>query len=163
MRRRHRAAVNQHRVTADANQSAPGPLSDEWADAVPAEHPGHVIAAAAGVLVDDHRLRTGQRAKRLAEVLAVAHCPIAVERLLQVIDDVVGRVAAAIEALINYRSLFVKLRKVVTVEIGVAASGRVGQPDIGQLAAGHLIHLAAIALRSRPEYASRLRSAPARP
>ena len=62
----------------------------------------------------------------------------------QVIDDVVCRLTAAIEALVNYRSLLVKLRKVVTVEIGVATSGSVGQPDVGQLAASHLIHFAAI-------------------
>src|SRR5687767_2191100 len=142
--RSYRATVYEHRITADANQPAPRPLSDKRADAVPSEHPGHVIASTAGILVDDHHFRTRKRTKRLTEILAVAHGPVAVERFSKVIDDVVCRAAAAIESLVNYCPLFMKLRKVVTVEIGVPAPGSVGQPDVGQLATAHLIDLAAI-------------------
>ena len=45
MRRGHRATVHQHRIAADANQSAPCAFADEWADAGAAEDPRHVVAA----------------------------------------------------------------------------------------------------------------------
>src|SRR5262249_16505803 len=55
-----------------------------------------------------------------------------------------GCAAAAIKAFVNHRAITVKLGKVITIEVRIAAIPRVGQIDIGQLATGKFVHLAAI-------------------
>src|SRR5262245_53185915 len=95
VRRSHRAAVNQLRVATDADQSTPGAFADQRADLRAAEHIGQIVAARTGVFVDEHGFRTGHYAEWLAEVFAVAHRPIAVQRFTQVINDVISGVPAA--------------------------------------------------------------------
>ena len=71
-------------------------------------------------------------------------CPVAQQRAPQVIDDVVGDVAAAVVALIDDGGFLADLRKVVAVEIRITAGVGVGQVDVGHAAAGQFVHLAAI-------------------
>src|SRR5215510_5985900 len=121
----YRATVNQRGVTSDPDQAAPGAFSDEFSDTHASEHIGHVIAAGPRVLVDQHRLRTGHCAERLPPIFAVAHCPVAHQRLTQIVDYVISRLTAAVESLINHRALFVQLGKEVPIEKLVAASRRI--------------------------------------
>src|SRR5262245_15668834 len=142
--RGNRAAVNQRRVAADAHESAPRAFADQRADLGAAEHIGQIIAAGARILVDQHRLRPRHHAEGLAPIVAVAHRPVAHQRLLQVIDHVIGGLSAAVEALVNDRPLLVELCEIVAVEELVAAPRGVGQVDVGQLAVTHLVNLAAV-------------------
>ena len=65
---------------------------------------------------------------------------------VQHLDEVIGYLPAAVEALVDHRALLVGLRKVVAVEVGESASARVGQIDVGQLAVGELVDLLLVAL-----------------
>src|SRR5580765_5143293 len=51
------AAVEQFRIAADADETAPRPRADERTDAGLAEVPGQRVTAGPGHLVDDHHLR----------------------------------------------------------------------------------------------------------
>ncbi len=72
---------------------------------------------------------------------AVARCPIRLHLPLHHLDDVVGDLPAAIEALIDHRALLVELREVVPVEVRKSALSRIRQIDIRQFAARELIDL----------------------
>ena len=65
---------------------------------------------------------------------------VAVEIPLQHVDDVVGRRSAAVVALVDDDADFVLLREVVPIEALVSALARVGHVDVGELAAGELLH-----------------------
>ena len=64
---------------------------------------------------------------------------VAVEVALQHVDDVVGRRAAAVVALVDDRALLVLLREVVAVEARVAALPGVRHVDVGELAVRQLV------------------------
>ena len=118
------AAVHQHRETEDADEAAPRALADERAHLVLAEHPRQEIAARAGGLVDDHRLRPLNRRERRLEVGAVAHRPVGDERPAQDVDVVVGDAAAAVEPLVDDDRVLVDLRIEVALEVACARSRR---------------------------------------
>ena len=67
----------------------------------------------------------------------------------QMLDDVIGEQAAAVEALVNHRAFSVGLREEVAVEARVAAVARVGQVNVSELTIAHLIDLAAVAFDPR--------------
>src|ERR1035438_10172425 len=67
------------------------------------EIPRHGVAARARELIDDHHLRTEDRALRLQEVRSVARRGHAHQLALQILDDVGGQRAAVIEALVDNR------------------------------------------------------------
>ena len=80
----------------DADEAAPRPLADERAHLVLVEHPRQQVAAGAGGLVDDHRLRPLDRGEGRLEIGAVAHRPVGDEWPPQDVDVVVGYLAAAV-------------------------------------------------------------------
>ncbi len=57
----------------------------------------------------------------------------------EVLDNVVGDVAAVVETLVDDHALLVDLREVVAVEVGEAAVSGVGQVHIAQFAVGKLV------------------------
>jgi hypothetical protein len=95
------AAVHQHREAEDADQAAPGPLADERPQVELAEHPGQQVAARAGVLVDDHRLRPLDRREGASSGRPRSASPSGDERPPEDVDVVVGDAAAAVETLVD--------------------------------------------------------------
>ena len=63
---------------------------------------------------------------------------------LEHVDHVVGDEAALVAALVEHQRLLVELRVEVAVEVGVARAAGVGHVDIGHLAAGEFVDLAAV-------------------
>src|SRR2546425_813916 len=63
---------------------------------------------------------------------------------LQPVDDVIGNPAAAVEAFIDNRALFVALGKVIAVEVCVPINPSVRQVNISELATAELIDLAPV-------------------
>ena len=88
----------------DPYQPAPGALADERSDVALAEQPGHRIAARAGIFVDDHGLGPEDRFLRSGEGLSGARHEEIRERPAEIVDDVIGDLAAAIETLIDNRA-----------------------------------------------------------
>ena len=74
---------------------------------------------------------------------------VAVEVAAEQVDDVVGRRAAAVVALVDDRALPVLLREVVAVEARVARLAGVRDVDVGELAARERVDDAAVALDPR--------------
>ena len=121
-------------------------VADERPEAGFAEIPRQRVAAGAGHLVDDHHLRPVDGFRWARPVVALAGDDLAHDRALQVIDDVVGELAAFVEALVDDHGFFAHLRKEVAVEAGVAAASSIGHVHVGHAASRGLIDLAAIAL-----------------
>src|SRR6185503_9064127 len=125
-------SIDQLWIVVDSHQSSPRALADQWSNVRFAEEPWHQVAPAAGELIDDHCLWTVNRSNRSREVLPFSRGPHIHEGTPHVVDNVIGCCSAAVEALIDHRTLFVDLREVIPVEIGVAAERRIGQVNISQ-------------------------------
>ena len=110
-----------------------------------AEVPGHGIAARTRKIIDDHRFRSVNGLLGFGVGLALPGHDQAHHRPVQVVDDVVRQLAAAVEAFIEHRALLAHLGKIIAIEIGISGARRVGQINVGQLAAAEFVHLAAIA------------------
>src|SRR5205807_6599597 len=111
-RRGYLSAIHQLRIVVDADQPTPGFLADERAEARFAEVPRERVAARPGHLVNQHHLRPVDRADRVRAVFALARRDATHRWATQVVNDVVGDVAAAVEALVNDDGLLVRLREV---------------------------------------------------
>src|SRR6202034_1351464 len=138
------AAIEQHGRTTDADQTTPGAHADERADFRLAEKPGHGVTARTGELIDDHHLRTVDRHRRIEHVLTFARGDHVHRLAAKIVDDVVGELAAVIEALIENGALLANLREEVAVEIRIAAPGGVRQINVGEFSTARLVHFAAI-------------------
>src|ERR1035438_369728 len=68
----------------------------------------------------------------------------------QVVDDVVGELAAFVKALVDDHRFFADLREEVAIEAGITSAGGVGHIDVGHAASGCLVNGAAIAFNPRP-------------
>lgn len=79
-------------------------------------------------------------------VFTVASGAVVHEGAAEVVEDVVGVEAAAIEALVDDGALLSGLGEKVAIEVGVAAAGGVGQIDVGELAVAELVDFAAVGL-----------------
>ena len=75
---------------------------------------------------------------------AFAGRPVIEQRPAQIIDDIVGNQATAVEALVDDGPFLADLGKEIAVEIGVAADVGVCQVDIGQAASAHALDFTAI-------------------
>src|ERR1017187_6860220 len=64
----------------------------------------------------------------------------------KVVDNVVGELAAFVEAFVDDGAFLAHLRKEIAVEAGVASAGGVGHVDVRDAASGGLMDAAAIAL-----------------
>src|SRR5882724_11575262 len=146
VRRRHPAAIHQHREAEYADQPAPGALADELAQAKLAPHPGQEIAARSGGLVDQHYLGTLNGSRRRFEIRAVTHSPIRRQRTAKNVDVVVGRLTAAVETLVYDDRFLVGLRVEVALEVGVPLRGCVRHINIRHAAAGCFVDLLQIPL-----------------
>src|SRR5438445_13639093 len=104
------------RISVYAYQSSPGALADERADLGAAKVPRHGVTAGTRKLVDNHDLRSEDRAERRREVRAFARGPIVHERAAQVIDDVIRGLAAAVEALHEHRYRLADLGEVAAIQ-----------------------------------------------
>src|SRR5439155_22959468 len=109
----HRAAVAQCRVTADPDQPARGPLDNQGAELGLAEGVGQVVAPGTSALVDEHHLGSVDRAAGERHVVAFASPSrdVVPQRLTKVVDDVIVRLTAAFEALVNNDSLLCDLNE----------------------------------------------------
>src|ERR1039457_6473753 len=155
--RTHETSVHQRGPSGHPHQPAPGARADQLAHARALKVPRHGVTARACALVDDHYLRPkntlrlhfvashtiGRRAERLA---------------VEDLGDVGGQQTAAVEALVHDGGLLADLRVKVAVERGQAAIGRVRHIDVGHLAAGHLVDLAAILLYRSVAHTSELQA-----
>src|SRR5207244_12062369 len=115
----------------DADQPAPRPLAYESPDAGFPKHPRQRISTRTGVLVDDHDLRTLDRACRDWQILAFAGGKEAEQRPAEEIDDIVCDLATAVESLVDDGALLPDLSEVVAVEVLVSRSSRIWKVDIG--------------------------------
>ena len=147
--RRRETAVHEFGGVGSSHQSAPGALSDQLADAGAMEIPRHGIAARAREFIDDHHLGSKDGALRLRFVGAVARGYKAHQRALQILDDIGGQRAAAVEAFVDDGRLLADLSEEISVEIDISTSRRVGHVDVGDASIRHLIHLAAVVLDPR--------------
>src|SRR6202451_409321 len=138
------AAIEQLGITADADQDSPGALADERADAGFAEIPRQGVAAGSRHFVNHHHLGAVDGFGWAGPVVAFAGDALAHQRTLQIIDDVVGELAAFIEALVDDCAFFADLRKEIPVEAGVACATGIWNVNVGDAATGSLIDFAAI-------------------
>jgi hypothetical protein len=144
VRRGDVAAIHQRGIAADADQTAPGAFADDRADLFAFEHPGQEVTTRTGVFIRQHDFWPRHYAERSRRFHTFAHSPVTDDLFAQVVNDVIGRAAAAVEAFVNHRAFFVELREVVAIEIRVAAVPRVRQINVSQFAAAQFSHLAAI-------------------
>ena len=96
-------------------------------DAGFAEVPGHGVAARTRKFIDDHRLRTKDGLLGFGIGFTLAGHDQAHDRAVQVIDDVIRQLAAAVEAFIQHRALFPHLGEVVAIEVGITAPAVLGR------------------------------------
>ncbi len=109
------------------------------------EEPWNQVAARTGILIDEHGLGAEDGLSGFGLHRAVRRIPVIPQRPLQILDDVVRGLAAAIESIVDDHALFADLCEKVAIERGVTASRCVGQIDIGDFAAAQLVHFAKIA------------------
>src|SRR6185369_11039384 len=102
-RRDHRTAIDERRRIRRVDEAAPRAFAHQRPDLSQLEHVGHEIAAGAGHFIDDHYLRPPDSSFRTGKGNAIARdiIKVAVEIALQHIDDVIGRRAAAVPALVD--------------------------------------------------------------
>ena len=137
--RRHGATVDERRIAADPNESAPRPNADEWPEFFLAEVPRQRVATRACELVDEHHLRAIDREWRIDEQLPISALNHAMRFAAQIVDDVVGDLAPVIEAFVDNHACFAHLREEVAVEIREAAVTRVRKVHVGEFSAAHLV------------------------
>src|SRR5262249_44335175 len=144
----YHSAVDQRRIAADPDQPAPGPLADQGPELGLAESVWQVVAPGTGALVDEHHLGAVNGAARERQVIAFARPSgdIGPQRLAEVVDDVIGQLTAAVEALVNDDSLFLGLGEEVTVEPLESLGRRVRHINVSNAAPGQRIHLAAVSV-----------------
>ena len=99
-----------------------------------------------GEFVDDHHLRSEDRALRLHKVGAVARGHHTQGAPLQILDDVGGQLASVIKALVDDDGLPADLREEVPQEALVPATPRVWHVHIRDTAVGELIDFPAVIL-----------------
>src|SRR5208283_2200612 len=144
------ATVHEQRSTPDADESAPGASPYEAADAKPLEHPRQRIPTRSGVLIDQHDFGPPDRVgNRL--VLAFAGHRHGQKRAAQPIDDVVRNITSAVEPLIDNRSLFVRLSKVIAIEICEPVAARVGQVEVSKTTLTQLFHFPTVVVHPRTQ------------
>ena len=104
-----------------------------------------------GHLVDDHHLRPPDARRGLVNGMRspAGVVEVAVEVAAEDVDDVVGRRAAAVVALVDHGALLVLLREVVAVEAHVAGLAGVGHVHVGELPARELVDQPAVVLHPR--------------
>src|SRR5208283_4994794 len=107
-RRHDRAAIHQDRISAYADQTAPGLRADEWTDFQFAEVPRQRVAARTGKFIDEHHLRP-VNAEWLGNVVALSGCHPVQNGAAEIVHDVIRQPTAVIEAFINDGGLFVGL------------------------------------------------------
>src|ERR1700735_3328139 len=112
------ASIHQNRNFADANQDAPGTLAHADSEFGLFKEPGKGIAAGTGKFIGEHHFGAIDAGVWSVFDVPVAWCPVGLNVTGQYFNKVVGHLAAAIEALVNDRALFVSLREVVAIEIG---------------------------------------------
>ena len=135
--------------TEESHQASPSSLPNEEANLGLAEMPGHGVTTRACIFIDDHHFRPADEANGSAHVFAVARGAIVHQRAAQIIQNVVGVRPAAVETLINHRSLLSRLGEEVTIEECVSTRGSVGQIDISQFSSAELLHFSAVVLHPR--------------
>src|SRR5579872_4476250 len=145
-RRGDAASVNQLRISSDPHKAAPGFLSDERADGSFAEVPWQGVPAGARHFVDDQDFRAIDRFRRAGPVVAFAGDDLAHHWTAQLLDDVVGKLTAFVEALVDDGGILPDLREVIAIEAGIAVACGVGDVDVSDSASSGLFDAAAIAL-----------------
>src|SRR5260370_18443697 len=117
-------------------QAAPGTLAYQQTELTVMEHVRHQVSARPRHLVNDHNLGSPNASRRTGERITIAGdvVEVTIKVALQDIDDIVGRRPSTIVSLVDYRAFFVLLRKVITIEAGIARLSRVWQIDVSELA-----------------------------
>jgi len=95
--------------------------SDQFADTRASKVPRHGISARPCGFVDDHDLRSKNRALWLVFVFAIARGDQAQQLALKNFNDVSSERASTVEALVHDHRFFANLREEVAGEVGVAA------------------------------------------
>src|ERR1700751_2885264 len=87
----HAAAIDEGWRICCMHQTAPGSLSDQFANVSMVEHPWHQVATGSRHFVDDHHLRTPDSSRRAREWISIAGGIVEISNKipLQNIDDVV--------------------------------------------------------------------------
>src|ERR1700693_1279520 len=108
--------------------------------------PWNKITSRTGVLVDQHGLRAENRLIWFIHRSAIGRIPVIPQLALQVLNNIVGGLPSAIEAVVDDHALFADLREEVTVKTGEPASSCVGQIYIGDPPAAQLVNFAHVVL-----------------
>ncbi len=146
VRRFDATAVLERRRSADADEATPRPHADERPELLLTEIPRQRVAARPGELVDQHHLRAVDRERRIEKRFAVARLYDRERLTLEIVDDVVGDLAAVIETLVEDDALLSDLREEIAIEVREPAVARIRKIHVRELSAAELVDFAPVAL-----------------
>src|SRR5579864_5043470 len=128
------AAIYKEWISRVTDFAAPGSLTDQFSKSDMTKIPGNQVAARSRILIDEHGLRSEDSYAGFGHDLTVGRVPVIPELALEIGDDVIGCLPAAIVTIIHDHAIPPRLRKIVAIERRESALPGVGQIDVGDLA-----------------------------